>query len=67
MQEFFKIPLSSGKGDKYPSPLYSQGGSSGKVGYVKATYVKISSNELFWDFLEMYRPAIPSRTTDGNG
>lgn len=51
MQEFFKIPLSNGKGDAYPSPLYNQGGSSGKVGYVKATYVKISSNELFWDFL----------------
>lgn len=44
MQEFFKIPLSSGKGDEYPSPLYSQGRFSGKVGYVKAAYVKISSN-----------------------
>lgn len=45
--------------DKYPLPLYRQGGSFGKVGYFKAAYVKINCDELFWDFIETYKHAIP--------
>ncbi|KAB2605840.1 plastidial pyruvate kinase 1 [Pyrus ussuriensis x Pyrus communis] len=48
------------RSDEYLSPLYCQGGSSGKVGYFKATHVKINSEELFRDFLEAYKHAIPS-------
>ncbi|KAM1570967.1 hypothetical protein ACFX10_035908 [Malus domestica] len=48
------------KSDKYPPPLYRQGGSSSKVGFFKATHVKINSNKLFQDFLEVYKHAIPS-------
>ncbi|KAB2617054.1 plastidial pyruvate kinase 1 [Pyrus ussuriensis x Pyrus communis] len=48
------------KSDEYPQPLYRQGGSSGRVGYFKAAHVKINSNELFRDFLEVYKHVIPS-------
>ncbi|XP_050159674.1 uncharacterized protein LOC126633166 [Malus sylvestris] len=46
------------KSDEYSSPLYCQGGSSGKVGFFKASHVEINSKELFWDFLETYKHAI---------
>ncbi|KAB2602743.1 S ribonuclease [Pyrus ussuriensis x Pyrus communis] len=48
------------KSDEYPSPLYRQGGSSSKVGYFKAVHVKINSDELFRNFFEVYKHAIPS-------
>ncbi|KAM2097589.1 hypothetical protein ACFX1R_021118 [Malus domestica] len=49
------------KSDEYPPHLYRQDVSFGKVGYFKAAHVKINFDELFWDFLEMYKHAIPSR------
>ncbi|KAM1067273.1 hypothetical protein ACFX2B_022336 [Malus domestica] len=60
------------KSDEYHSPLYRQGGSSGKMGYFKAAYVKINSNELFRDFLKVYKHAILSgvhikRVNDDSG
>ncbi|KAM2806260.1 hypothetical protein COP1_046898 [Malus domestica] len=41
-------------------PLYRQSGSLSKVGYFKAAHFKISFDDLFRDFLEVYRHAIPS-------
>ncbi|KAM1060595.1 hypothetical protein ACFX2B_024959 [Malus domestica] len=49
------------KRDEYHPPLYSQGGSSSKVGYFKAAHVKINFDELFQDFLKAYKHEIPSR------
>lgn len=50
---------SSHKDDEYTLSLYRQGGSSGKVGYFKAAYVKTNYDELFKDFLEAYKQVIP--------
>ncbi|KAB2595398.1 S ribonuclease [Pyrus ussuriensis x Pyrus communis] len=55
----FEIFSSDCKSDEYPLPLYRQGGFSSKVGYFKAAHVKINSNDLFRDFLEAYKHAIP--------
>ncbi|RXH91746.1 hypothetical protein DVH24_020769 [Malus domestica] len=57
----FEISSFDRKSDKYPPPLYHQGGSSSKVGYFKAAHVKINSDELFQNFLEGYKHAIPSQ------
>ncbi|KAM1807245.1 hypothetical protein ACFX11_030290 [Malus domestica] len=51
---------SSHKNDDGVPPLYHQGGSLRKVGYFKAAHFKISSDDLFRDFLEAYWHAIPS-------
>ncbi|KAM2760331.1 hypothetical protein COP1_024923 [Malus domestica] len=55
------MSYSDHKSDEYHSPLYHEDGFSDKVGYFKVAHVKINSNELFWDFLEAYKHAIPSR------
>ncbi|KAM1330019.1 hypothetical protein ACFX13_043497 [Malus domestica] len=62
---------SSHKNDDGVPPLYRQGGSLSKIGYFKAAHLKISSDDLFRDFLEAYRHAIPSgvrvrRVKDGS-
>ncbi|KAB2612886.1 hypothetical protein D8674_035202 [Pyrus ussuriensis x Pyrus communis] len=49
---------SSHKNDDGVPPLYRQGGYLSKVGYFKAAYFKISSDDLFRDFIEAYRHAI---------
>ena len=59
------------KSDDGIPPLYHQGGSLSKVGYFKAAHFKISSDDLFRDFLEAYWHAIPSgvrvkRAKDGS-
>ncbi|KAB2632286.1 hypothetical protein D8674_028533 [Pyrus ussuriensis x Pyrus communis] len=51
---------SSHKSDDGVPSLYSQGGSLSKVGYFKAAHFKISLDDLFKDFLDAYRHAIPS-------
>ncbi|KAB2630973.1 hypothetical protein D8674_008492 [Pyrus ussuriensis x Pyrus communis] len=51
---------SSHKNDGVP-PLYRQGGSLSKVGYFRVAHFKISSDDLFRDFLKAYWHAIPSR------
>ena len=62
---------SSHKNDNGVPPLYRQGGSLSKVGYFKDAHFKISSDDLFRDFLEAYWHAIPSgvhvkRVKDGS-
>ncbi|XP_050139028.1 uncharacterized protein LOC126615257 [Malus sylvestris] len=62
---------SSRKNDDGVPPLYRQGGSLSKIGYFKAAHIKISSDNLFRDFLETYWHAIPSgvrvrRVKDGS-
>ena len=62
---------SSHKNDDGVSSLYRQGGSFSKVDYFKAAHFKISSDDLFRDFLEAYWHAIPSgvcvkRVKDGS-
>ncbi|KAM1174664.1 hypothetical protein ACFX19_027762 [Malus domestica] len=42
------------------SSLYCQGNSLSNVGYFKAAHFKIGSDDLFKDFLNAYRHAIPS-------
>ncbi|KAM2215777.1 hypothetical protein ACFXTI_022334 [Malus domestica] len=51
---------SSHKSDDGVPPLYGQGGSLSKVGYLKAAHFKINFDDSFRDFLEAYRHAIPS-------
>ncbi|KAB2630928.1 hypothetical protein D8674_008447 [Pyrus ussuriensis x Pyrus communis] len=51
---------SSHKSDDDALPLYSQDGYLSKVGYFKAAYFKISSDDSFRDFLKVYGHAIPS-------
>ncbi|KAM1348895.1 hypothetical protein ACFX10_003100 [Malus domestica] len=51
---------SSHKNDDGVPQMYRQGGSLSKVDYFKAAHFKISSNDLFRDFLEAYWHAIPS-------
>ncbi|KAM2032370.1 hypothetical protein ACFX1T_014388 [Malus domestica] len=62
---------SSHKNDDGVPPLYRQCASLSKVGYFKAAYFKIISDDLFKDFLEAYWHAIPSgvrvkRVKDGS-
>ncbi|KAM2495616.1 hypothetical protein EV2_036483 [Malus domestica] len=52
---------SSHKNDNGVPPLYRQGGSLSNVGYFKAAHFKISSDDLFRDFLEAYWHVILSR------
>ncbi|KAM2538839.1 hypothetical protein TB2_024225 [Malus domestica] len=50
---------SSHKNDDGVPPLYRQGEPLSKVGYFKAAHFKISSDDLFKDFLEAYWHFIP--------
>ncbi|KAM2140398.1 hypothetical protein ACFX1Q_006807 [Malus domestica] len=51
---------SSHKCDDGVPLFYRQGESLSNVGYFKATHFKISSDDLFRDFLEAYRHVILS-------
>ncbi|KAB2622479.1 hypothetical protein D8674_024661 [Pyrus ussuriensis x Pyrus communis] len=54
------MSFSSHKSDDGVPPLYCQGGSLSKTGYFKVAHFKISSDDSFREFLEIYRHAIPS-------
>ncbi|KAM1052744.1 hypothetical protein ACFX1X_000327 [Malus domestica] len=55
------MPSSSHKNDEFIPPLYHQGRSTGNLSYFRSAHVKVSSNEQFRDFLEMFKLAILSK------
>lgn len=60
---FFRMSSPESKCDEYPSPKYSLGGLLGK--YDTCTYVKISFDDLFRDFLKEFKHAISSSVEAG--
>lgn len=54
------MSLSSYKKDEFVLPWYCQSRFVRKIGYFTAAYVKINSDEMFRDFLEVYKHAILS-------